>query len=248
MQDRTRTPGEDIARRALIVFGVTAAVVTLIAVIESYSNLLAFGNDHGLAGWPVQGAMAPLAVDSFIIMGELLLFASILLRWGMVPHALGAGMAAWGFALSVGGNVWHAPSATLVDRAVAAIWPVTATAGLAGALIIVRQLMKTPGEAAHPPGRSTGTGLPPDPDREEPRRVRPSRAAKRPPGPAADIDEQALLADLLKRGTPLPSFRSWSFEQTGMHRSAPAKRAYIQAQEQLKQLNGAGSGHGDGRA
>jgi hypothetical protein len=239
MQDKSRTPG-DIARLALLVFGVIAAAVTVIAVTESYSNLLAFARAYGLSGW--RAAIAPAAADSFIIMGELLLFAAILLRWGKVPHALGAGMAVWGFLLSVGGNVWHAAAAAPVDRAVAAIWPVTATAGLAGALIIVRQIMNTPGAPVSPPSGSTGTGLPPVPDREEPRRARSSRAAVRPPVPAASASEAAMKAALVAEGLPLPPYRSWSFEKTGMYRSAGSKRAYDAARTELAGMNGGSHG------
>src|SRR5690348_585388 len=122
-RERTPVTAYRIACAALIAFGVVATAVTAIAVVESYSNLLAFALDHGLHGW--RAAIAPAAVDSFIIMGELLLFASLLLEWDSVlAFSLGAGMAVWGFGLSVAGNVWHAAAATGVDRAVAAIWPV----------------------------------------------------------------------------------------------------------------------------
>lgn len=229
-------PG-DTACAALITFGLIAAAVTVIAVIESYSNLLAFARTYGLSGW--RAAIAPGAVDSFIVMGELLLFAAILLGWDSLPHILGIAMAAWGFALSVAGNVWHAQSATPADRVVSAIWPVTATAGLAGALIIVRQIMKTPGAPVPipPTDRGTGTELPPP----APSRPEPSRAAGRARGRAAasTVDEAALLAELLLSGKPLPSFRSWSYAKTGMYRSAPAKRVYDQA---MARMNGGSHG------
>lgn len=189
---------DGIAGAALITFGVIAAGVTVIAVVESYSNLLAFALAYGLAGW--RAAIAPGAVDSFIIMGELLLFAAILLRWGKTAHVLGASMAVWGFLLSTGGNVWHAHAATVADRAVSAIWPVTATAGLAGALMIVRQAM-TASRAVPPP-------VPPS--RGEPRRVVTPRAASRPGGLAAvkAAQDEVLIRKLLETGQSLPSERA----------------------------------------
>lgn len=224
-----------IACAALTAFGLIAAAVTAIAVVESYSNLLAFARAYGLSGW--RAAIAPGAVDSFVVMGELLLFAAILLTWGKIPHVLGIAMAAWGFLLSVAGNVWHAASATVPDRAVSAIWPVTATAGLAGALIIVRQIMKAPGapELLPPTARGTGTQLPPPaPLVQEPR-----RAARKVAGrAAASVDEAALLARLLSSGEPLPSFRSLSLAETGLERSAPVKRVHAQAQARMN-----GGGH-----
>lgn len=193
-----RTPGS-IAWSALAAFGVIAAVVTVIAIAESYTNLLAFALAYGLAGW--RAAIAPGAVDSFVIMGELLLFAAILLHWGRSAHVLGAGMAIWGFLLSVGGNVWHAHAATIADRAVSAIWPVTATAGLAGALMIVRQAMTASREQAPPP-------VPPS--RGEPRRVVTRSEASRPGGLAAvrAAQDQALTERLLAAGQPFPAGRA----------------------------------------
>jgi hypothetical protein len=217
MKDIPRTSG-DIAHAALAAFGVIAVSVTVIAVVESYSNLLAFARAYGLHGW--RAAIAPGAVDSFIIMGELLLFAAILLAWGTAPHWLGAGMAAWGFLLSVGGNVWHATSATPVDRAVAAVWPVTATAALAGGLLIVRQVTMTSGV----------TQLQPVPAIEEaPREEPPPVREPRRRGPVSPVDEDALARELLALEGPLPPYRSWSYERTGMYRSAPTKRAYDKA-------------------
>jgi hypothetical protein len=212
MQDSHGTPrtaltSADIARAALTAFGAIAAGVTVIAVIESYSNLLAFALAYGLAGW--RAVIAPGAVDSFIVMGELLLFAAVLLRWGKLPHVLGIAMAAWGFLLSVGGNIWHAHAATPVDRAVAAIWPVLATAALAGTLLIVRQVTTSSGAPAIPP----------------------ARAARRGTGPAAAraAKEQAVLARLLASGEPLPSARQLGRDEFGSYQSKSAKNVLIAA-------------------
>lgn len=229
MKGIPRTPGS-IARAALASFGAIAAGVTVIAVVESYSDLLAFARAYGLSGW--RAAIAPGAVDSFIVLGELLLFAAILLAWGRAPRILGLAMAAWGFLLSVGGNIWHAVNATVADRAVSAIWPVTATAALAGALLIVQQVTVTSG-APVPPG-GAGAEPPPAPVASaEP----PARVARRSRRPAAAVDEQALLEELLSASGPLPSYRAWSFEKTGMYRTAATKRVHDKAK---MQLNGAG--------
>jgi hypothetical protein len=233
--------------------------VTVIAVVESYSNLLAFARDHGLSGW--RAAIAPGAVDSFVVMGELLLFAAILLHWGKGPHILGAAMAVWGFLLSVSGNVWHAAMATTADRAVSAIWPVTATAGLAGGLIIVRQIMGTSGAPVPLPSkvaRGTGTSsravlqgqdgpgtqpLPSVPPGS--RRAVPPREDRRGPGRAAaarpvssgaaagPVDETALLAEILASGKPLPSVRSLSLEKAGIPRSRQVERVLEEARARM---------------
>jgi hypothetical protein len=246
-----------IARVALAAFGLIAAAVTVIAVVESYSNLLAFARAHGLAGW--RAAIAPGAADSFIIMGELLLFAAVLLRWGKLPHGLGAGMAVWGFLLSLGGNIWHAAAATALDRAVSGIWPVTATAGLAGGLIIVRQIVTSGAPVPLPPevsggagtssralqGQGPGTPLPPSvPSREDPgNRVVPRAAARRAPGRAAaragQVDETALLARLISSGNPLPSVRALSLAEAGIPRSRQVERVLEEARRRAN-----GGSHG----
>jgi len=224
-----RTGPESIAHAALGLFGLIATGVTAIAVIESYSNLLAFARTYGLADW--RAALAPAAADSFILMGELLLFAAILLHWqGWPPYALGAGMAVWGFALSVGGNVWHAPQATAVDRAVAAIWPVTATAGLAGALIIIKRLMSARVPAAA--DSAAGPAVP----REPQTRSVPVRAARGPGLAAARDDAELVLArELAATAPPWPSDRKLG-ESSGLGRRRAARA--------LELARTMGNGHG----
>jgi hypothetical protein len=222
----------EIAACALAAFGLIAAAVTTVAVVESYGNLLAFALAHGLSGW--RAAIAPAAVDSFIVMGELLLFASILQHWrGWAPYALGSAMAAWGFALSVGGNVWHAASATVADRAVSAIWPVTATAGLAGGLIIAKRLIgapRTPPPAPAPPPR-------------EPR----VRAARGPGQAAARSGDRAATELILARElAALP--QPWP-GQKKLARTEPRLRGSVRSAARVKDLAASlsnGAGH-DGR-
>ncbi len=52
-------------------------------------------------------------------------------------------------------------------------------------------------------------------------------------GPASSVDEDALLAKVLEAGVIPPSYRAWSFEETGMYRSAPTRRVYDLARERL---------------
>lgn len=200
-----------IAAAALSLFGLIAATVTVVAITESYSNLLAFARDHGLTGWRL--AIAPAAVDSFIVMGELLLFAAILLAWkGKSAYWLGGGMAVWGFLLSVGGNVWHASAASVTDRGVAAVWPVTATAGMAGGLIIIKRVMagrSGSGETVAPAVAVRKPSPAPRP-RREPQPARPARAARPAELAAASDHERQVMLRLLElpAGARLPSRRT----------------------------------------
>ena len=146
---------------ALSAFGIIAAAATVIAVVESYSNLLAFALTYGLTGW--RAGIAPGCVDSFIIMGELLLFVTLIRRWDRVPYATGLAMAGWGFLISAAGNIWHAPHAAIADKAVSVIWPLTAAAGMAGGLMIIERVTaKTPvpGDDSKPPVVSAGAVTP----------------------------------------------------------------------------------------
>lgn len=208
---------EKIAAVALSLFGLIAAAVTGVAVVESYSNLLAFARVHHLDGWRL--AMAPVAVDSFIILGELLLFAAILLAWkGWGAYWLGSGMAVWGFLLSVGGNVWHASSASPVDRAVAAIWPVTATAGLAGGLIIIKRVMASrgPGVTAVPVVTAEKPSpVPASRNRESASGVVPGRAARTTGLVTASAHEQDVILRLVTTGRPFPSIRKLAASDFG---------------------------------
>lgn len=207
---------ETIASAALAAFGIIAFAVTVVAVVESYSNLLAFAEAHHMSGW--KAWFAPTAADSFILMGELLLFACILRRWySRLAFSVGVCMAVWGFLLSVGGNVWHIPSADPVDKALGAIWPVTATAGMAGSLIILKLVMngRGTGRAVNP--GATAKKPSPAPSREPLQEKASGRAAQAPePVTASDQDkarvaaseaERAVVFRLVNSGHPLPSVR-----------------------------------------
>jgi hypothetical protein len=146
---------------ALAAFGVAAAAVTGIAMVESYTNLLAFALAHGLHGW--RAAIAPGCVDSFIVMGELLLFSAMVRRWSPVIW-YGAAMAVTGLAVSVGGNVWHASVATLVDRLVAAVFPLTATAAMAGGLMLLKRTLARHDDRPADTSAIVPVTAPPEPD------------------------------------------------------------------------------------
>jgi hypothetical protein len=149
--------GTDTA--ALAAFGVIAAGALGISLVESYSNLLAYFLTHGLHGW--RAAIAPGGVDTFIVLGELLLFVSMVRSWPGWAVAIGIAFAALGFMMSVGGNIWHSASSSLADHFVSAIWPVTATIGIAGGLVIIKLVTAEYQESVATAGRTAGSPVEP---------------------------------------------------------------------------------------
>lgn len=232
---------EKIAAVALSLFGLIAFAVTVVAITESYSNLYAFATDHEVHGW--RAAIAPAAVDSFIVMGELLLFAAILLAWESdLAIGVGVGMAVWGFGLSVAGNVWHASSAPPADRAVAAIWPVTATAGLAGGLIIIKRVMASRGAGKTADPAATAEKPSPVPasrNRETASGVVPGRAARTTGLVAASDHEAEVILRLIQAGEPFPSIRQLAAAEFD-GRIRPSQRVLQLA---AARMNGAGHDH-----
>jgi hypothetical protein len=185
-EDR-RHPGLQVPDSiALAVFGAAAAAVTAVAMVESYTNLLAFALAHGLHGW--RAAIAPGCVDSFILMGELLLFSAMVRRWSPVIW-YGAVMAVTGLAVSVGGNVWHASVATPVDRMVAAVFPLTATAAMAGGLMLLKRTLARHDVRAVVPRSAAAPVVLASPP-ELPRQVQPEAAGRR----TADRERTRQLA------------------------------------------------------
>jgi hypothetical protein len=129
---------------------VTAIGASVIAMIESYTNLLEFAENHQYHGW--RADIAPASVDWFIFIGELLLFVAVYRGWNAYrawgklkfPAAMtawGWGLAAFGFVLSVLGNLDHLVSAGAITRAMSAVFPVAATIGLAALMMIMKRVV-----------------------------------------------------------------------------------------------------------
>jgi hypothetical protein len=137
----------------LIAIGVIAVIAigaALVSMTESYTNLLDFALNHGLHGW--RADIAPGAVDSFIVIGELLLFVAVHRGWTAyretgkfrMPASItlyGWALAAFGFTLSVLGNLDHLVSAGVVTRLMSAVFPVSATVAMAAGLMILKRVV-----------------------------------------------------------------------------------------------------------
>jgi hypothetical protein len=125
---------------AINVIAVIAAIAAVVAMTESYTNLLDFAENSGLHGW--RADIAPAAIDSFIVMGELLLFTAMIRGWDKRPAVYGWALAIGGFIISVAGNIGHQVSAPWQSRAMSALFPVAATVALAAGLMILKRVVR----------------------------------------------------------------------------------------------------------
>ena len=117
---------------------------------ESYRGLFVWALHHGLAGF--WAAAFPLQVDSFIGVGELVLFVAMVGRWTLRQRAGAWVVALLGLAVSVAGNIGHVAAHDAQSRGTAAVPPVAAFAALWLGLTVLKRVLssRTP---SRPPGR-----------------------------------------------------------------------------------------------
>ncbi len=107
---------------------------------ESYRGLWLWARHHGLTGF--WAAAFPLQVDSFIGVGELVLFVATVDRWKL-RHRAGAWVVAiLGLAVSVAGNIGHVAAHDAQSRGTAAVPPVAAFAALWLGLTVLKRVLK----------------------------------------------------------------------------------------------------------
>jgi hypothetical protein len=124
--------------------------LTLVAVLNlatlaaceagSYLGLYEWAAGHGLAGW--RALVFPLAIDTFLIIGELTLFVAIIDGFADTKlAAFGVTLTALGLAASIAGNAGHAARAAVLDRLTWAAFPLAAGAALAAGLWLLHLIM-----------------------------------------------------------------------------------------------------------
>ena len=142
MNPRTR-------RVALHAIAAIAVLASLNALAHSYAGLYQWAAHHHLAGW--QAVTWPAEIDVFLIIGELALYVAYLDGW-TVRHKLWPWVTALvGLTVSVAGNIGHIPAepgapVLTVDRLTAATSPLAAFAGLAIALLVLKQTRSAPAQ------------------------------------------------------------------------------------------------------
>lgn len=108
---------------------------TVAGAVQSYNALFAWALDIGLSGTPAR--LAPAAIDSFIVVGELGLLAAYVRQWDLSFKGYCWTIALVGAAVSVAENVASA-DAVLADQASAAVYPIA----VFGMLFIGMQALK----------------------------------------------------------------------------------------------------------
>ena len=133
---------------AVIVVGTTAASLT-----ESYHGLYDWAAAHMVGG--DFAFMWPLMVDTFTVVGELLLFVGVHDRWKMKDRRFAHGLVVAGLVVSVLSNMGHVGThATITDRLTAAVPPVAAWFAMAAALGAFKRIMAKPGDVLEPLGET----------------------------------------------------------------------------------------------
>jgi hypothetical protein len=187
---------------ALWAIGVLTAMADGAAFTESYRGLFEWAEHHNLAGF--WAAAFPAQIDTFIVIGEMVLFVAMVGRWNWRDRASAWAVALLGLAVSVAGNVGHVAAHDLQSRGTAAVPPLAAFGALWLGLGVLKRIVRNgartaAGDAETPQDAAPGGHLAATLDGLA-EAVR-SLAAR--PGSASLTggdrgDETALLAELLE--------------------------------------------------
>ena len=129
------------AFRAAALWAIAVIITTAsgAAFAESYRGLYDWATHHGLSGF--WAAAFPLQVDTFIAVGELVLFVATVDSWRWRHRAGAWAVAACGLAVSVAGNIGHVAAHDLQSRGTAAVPPVAAFAALWLGLAVLKRVV-----------------------------------------------------------------------------------------------------------
>jgi len=225
-------PGARRRGDGLIRWCTVAAVVAVagVAAYISYWHAVDVVTRHGEQA--VRGHLYPVVIDGIIVAASMVVLDAARhretaprLAWALLMSGIGVTLAAnvaAGVTSGTAGALWSA-------------WPALAFVGCFELLMmLVRAAARragAPGAPAQPEPEPAAEGAPDEEPHPEPE---PRRRAPR----AGAVDEEALLAELLEAGSMPPVYRTWSFEKTGMYRSAPTQRVWDEAKARLD-----GAGH-----
>ena len=219
---------------------ITIAALNIAAVAAcfaaSYLGNFQWAMGHGLAGW--RAYAFPLAIDTVLAIGELILFVYVLDGFDDVwLFSLGAAFVAAGLTASVAGNAFHSAAADPLDRLTWSAFPITAAVALAGGLLLLKRI------TAQALSATVSTAATQDDTRTGPRRqprpgvkaaVTPARRPLRRAGPNSAEARAARAARLAELGPAarnhlaglpaahLPSVRAFALSHCGGDRRMAA--------------------------
>jgi hypothetical protein len=205
---------------------ITAASAASFA--ESYRGLYVWAHNHGLADF--WAAAFPLQVDSFIGVGELVLFVATVDRWTWRQRGGAWAVALLGLAVSIAGNIGHVAAHDAQSRGTAAVPPVAAFAALwLGLAVLKRVLARPSGSVPAAAGTAALVVLP------GPAELLPAGRPETAPVPVpADAESAALIALRASIAGGNPISQNKLMERFGLTRAA-AQRVRRQA---LAEANG----------
>lgn len=125
---------------ALWAIAALTATASGAAFTESYRGLFEWAEHHRLSGF--WAAAFPAQVDTFIVIGELVLFVAMVGRWNWRDRASAWAVALLGLAVSVAGNVGHVAAHDLQSRGTAAVPPVAAFGALWLGLGVLKRIIR----------------------------------------------------------------------------------------------------------
>jgi hypothetical protein len=129
-----------IARAAALwAITIVIAAASAASFAESYRGLYVWALHHGLTGF--WAAAFPLQVDSFIGVGELVLFVATVDRWTWQQRGGAWAVALLGLAVSIAGNIGHVAAHDAQSRGTAAVPPVAAFAALWLGLAVLKRVL-----------------------------------------------------------------------------------------------------------
>jgi hypothetical protein len=124
---------------ALWAIAIIVCIATVTGLVESYNGLYIWFATHHITG--IWADIAPLAVDTFTVMGELGIFVAISRKWDWKARFVPWGSAALGICSSVAANVgdkvqFHSIPTDLT----AAVFPIAGALGLVMGLGILKRV------------------------------------------------------------------------------------------------------------
>lgn len=125
-------------RLALWAISILTALATVASLTESYHALWLWAAQHQEYGtW---GAIWPLQIDVFILIGELALFVGLVDLWHHRKRVFPWAVALAGLSVSVAANVGHVTGHTWTTRLTAAVPPLAAYASLVVGMGVLKRV------------------------------------------------------------------------------------------------------------